>query len=39
MKYFDKIGKTVVVLGMVSLLNDISSEMIYPVLPAFLTLV
>ncbi|WP_320047103.1 MFS transporter [uncultured Ilyobacter sp.] len=39
MKYFKKIGKTVIVLGFVSLLNDISSEMIYPVLPVFLTAV
>lgn len=32
-----KIHKTVFVLGVVSLLTDLSSEMIYPLLPVFLT--
>ena len=31
------LGRTVVGLGFVSLLNDISSEIIYPLLPAFIT--
>lgn len=36
---FNKIGvsKNVLVLGFVSFLNDVSSEMIYPILPIFLT--
>lgn len=34
-----KIPKTVVVLGLVSLLNDMASEMIYPIIPIFITTV
>jgi len=33
-----KLGRNVVVLGLVSLFNDASSEMIYPLLPVFLTI-
>ena len=33
------LGRNVVVLGLVSLLTDISSEMLYPVVPLFVTLV
>ncbi|OGG02734.1 hypothetical protein A2W14_02290 [Candidatus Gottesmanbacteria bacterium RBG_16_37_8] len=36
---FKKIPKNVLVLGIVSLFNDIASEMIYPVVPIFLTAV
>ena len=32
-----RLGRNVVALGMVSLLTDVSSEMIYPLLPVFLT--
>jgi len=32
-----RLGRTVVGLGIVSLLSDVSSEIIYPLLPAFLT--
>ena len=32
-----KLHRNVVALGMVSLLTDLSSEMIYPLLPVFLT--
>ncbi len=32
-----KISKNIIVLSIVSLLNDISSEMVYPVVPIFLT--
>ena len=31
-----RLPRTVVALGVVSLLTDVSSEMIYPLLPAFL---
>ena len=34
-----RLPRTVIALGLVSLLNDASSEMIYPLLPAFLTTV
>jgi len=34
---FKKIPKNVIFLGFVSLFNDISSEMIYPIVPIFLT--
>jgi MFS family permease len=34
---FKKIPKNVVVLGLVSFFNDIASEMIYPIVPIFLT--
>ncbi len=37
MKLFRNLPGTVVVFGLVSLLTDISSEMIYPLLPLFLT--
>ncbi len=37
-KNFAGLGRNVVVLGFVSLFNDISSEMIYPLLPVFLTI-
>ncbi len=37
-KLKEKLSKNVVVLGVVSLLNDISSDMILPVLPTFFTL-
>jgi len=45
MEYFDgqpqktrkKIPRNVVAMGLVSLFNDISSEMIYPIVPIFLT--
>jgi len=33
------LSKNVIILGIVSLLNDTASEMIYPLLPAFLTVV
>lgn len=33
------LGRNVIVLGVVSLLTDISSEMLYPVIPVFLTVV
>jgi len=36
---FQGIGRTVVMLGLVSLFTDISSEMIYPLLPLFLSTV
>jgi MFS family permease len=36
---WEKIPRTVVFLGLVSCLNDISSEMIYPIVPIFLTTV
>jgi MFS family permease len=36
---FGGLSRNVVVLGIVSLLNDTASEMIYPLLPAFLTVV
>jgi len=36
-KYFKKIPKTVFQLGLVSLFNDLAKEMIYPVVPLFLT--
>lgn len=36
---FKKIPKNVFILGVVSLFNDIASEMIYPVVPIFLTTV
>ncbi len=39
MKKFSKIPSTVVVLGLVSFFNDMSSEMIYPIIPIFLTTV
>ena len=32
-----KLDKNVVILGLVSMFNDISSEMIYPLLPVFLS--
>lgn len=35
----NKISPNVVLLGVVSLLNDISSEMVYPIVPIFLTTV
>jgi len=34
---FKKIPKNVVILGLVSFFNDIASEMIYPIVPIFLT--
>ncbi|MDO8658033.1 MAG: MFS transporter [Candidatus Levybacteria bacterium] len=34
---FSKIPKNVFILGLVSLFNDIASEMIYPIVPIFLT--
>jgi len=37
-KLKEKLSKNVVVLGIVSLLNDISSDMIFPVLPSFFAL-
>ncbi|MDW7682114.1 MAG: MFS transporter, partial [bacterium] len=37
MKNSKKLGRNVIVLGFVSLCNDASSEMIYPLLPMFLT--
>ncbi len=37
--FFNGLSKNVVMLGIVSLLNDTASEMIYPLLPAFLTVV
>lgn len=37
MKFFKGIKKNVVVLGMASLFTDISSEMLYPIIPIFLT--
>ncbi len=39
MKLFKSIPKTVFQLGLVSLFNDLAKEMIYPVVPLFLTLV
>ncbi len=39
MKLFKSIPKTVFQLGIVSLFNDLAKEMIYPVVPLFLTLV
>src|SRR3989304_6554509 len=33
------LSRNVIILGIVSLLNDTASEMIYPLLPAFLTVV
>jgi MFS family permease len=39
MKYFKKIPKTVFQLGLVALFNDLAKEMIYPVVPLFLTVV
>ncbi len=33
------VSKNVVIMGLVSLFNDISSEMIYPIVPIFLTTV
>src|SRR3990167_4861687 len=32
-----KIPRTVIILGLVSFFNDLASEMIYPILPIFLT--
>ena len=37
MKVLQGIGRAVIVLGVVSLLTDISSEMLYPIIPLFLT--
>jgi sugar phosphate permease len=37
--FLNGLSKNVVMLGLVSLLNDTASEMIYPLLPAFLTVV
>lgn len=37
MNLFKKVPKNVLVLGIVSLFNDIASEMIYPIVPIFLT--
>lgn len=37
MKFFDNIKKNVVVLGAASFFTDISSEMLYPIIPIFLT--
>ncbi len=39
MKFFKNIPKTVFQLGLVSLFNDLAKEMIYPVVPLFLTVV
>jgi MFS family permease len=39
MKIFKSIPKTVFQLGLVSLFNDLAKEMIYPVVPLFLTLI
>ena len=39
MKYLRSIPKTVIILGIASFFTDISSEMIYPLLPVFLTTV
>jgi MFS family permease len=36
MKFFANIARSVVVLGFVSLLTDVSSEMIYPMIPLFI---
>ena len=36
---FEGLGRNVIVLGLVSLLTDISSEMLYPIVPLFLTVV
>lgn len=36
-QWFSGLGGTVLVLGVVSLCNDVASEMIYPLLPTFLT--
>lgn len=37
--FFKKIPRTVFVLGLVSFFNDLASEMIYPIVPIFLTAV
>src|SRR5690348_3881579 len=37
--FFRKIPRTVFVLGLVSFFNDLASEMIYPIVPIFLTTV
>ncbi len=37
--FFKKIPRTVFVLGLVSFFNDLASEMIYPIVPLFLTTV
>ena len=38
-KLLQGLGRNVVILGFVSLFTDISSEMLYPVIPLFLTVV
>ena len=37
MMKFNKLPKNILVLGLVSFLNDIASEMIYPIVPIFLS--
>ncbi|MFH0812254.1 MAG: MFS transporter [Pseudomonadota bacterium] len=37
-RFFSGLGRNVAVLGLVSFFNDVSSEMIYPILPLFLTI-
>lgn len=37
MKFFEGIKKNVVILGIASFLTDVSSEMLYPIVPIFLT--
>ena len=39
MSWLRRLPPTVIMLGIVSLLTDLSSEMIYPLLPPFLTTV
>src|SRR5512143_357031 len=39
MGFFDGITRNVVILGIVSFLTDVSSEMVFPVLPLFLSIV
>ena len=34
-----KLSKNVIVLGLVSFFNDFASEMVYPIVPIFLTVV
>ncbi len=36
---FKRIPRNVVVLGLVSFFNDMASEMVYPIVPVFLTTV
>ena len=39
MKPAEKVPKNVFILGLVSFFNDIASEMVYPIVPIFLTTV